>query len=154
MYLCCLRWFFIFYHGKSPFNHLVHTHFVKKTLSSTHERRSCTISTHVTTPCYLQTSKKYCKCTVTFQSVSWFKGLQNGSRWLLARLMHGDFARKISPSEEALATYILKRGSPHTDPLGLKSRWNKIQTKIQCEWAQYAGEWSFVCVCVCVYCTV
>eukprot|EP00438_Fugacium_kawagutii_P008274 Skav206547 [mRNA] locus=scaffold504:363887:368600:+ [translate_table: standard] len=23
--------------------------------------------------------------------------------------MHGDFARKISPSEEALATYILKR---------------------------------------------
>lgn len=28
---------------------------------------------------------------------------------LQGRLMHGDFARKISPSEEALATYILKR---------------------------------------------
>lgn len=39
--------------------------------------------------------------------------------------MHGDFARKISPSEEALATYILKRGSPYIVQLAGEAKYEE-----------------------------
>ena len=46
------------------------------------------------------------KCNGFAHIFGWAFPAQQGSN---ARLMHGGFARKISPSEEALATYILKR---------------------------------------------
>ena len=70
--------------------------------------------------------------------------------------MHGDFARKISPSEEALATYILKRGSPYIVQLAGEA---KYEEKSNAAEPGMLGNgplcmyWTSVCVCIliCLY---